>query len=606
MNGKTEIIPVFFSVDDRFVPYLYVTMTSLIKNASSRYTYHLHILYTELKEENKQTIYELTARNVEIFFDDCSDYLRAISEDLPIRDYYSKTTYFRLFIAEMYPDYDKVIYLDSDIIVLGDISDLYHHDIKDDILGACVDTVMELKETGLYSEKCLGISPYHYFNAGVLLINTDQFRKMEILDRFVRLLSLYEFVVAQDQDYLNVICKDRVTYLKSIWDIETCMPIKFTPDQYRIIHYNMANKPWHYPDCPAGEYFWKYAKLTPYYDFLQEKLASYTDEERLKDSKVIPSILSMCLEEVNRPDNFLRRLDKTRNPKRVAILEHISELERVGKFDIDCEDDPPTRMLKPGEVDYLRRRPSSKIKAKFAFSIASLFVKKMVKKKQLVIKGFEGLENLAGLKSGAVITCNHFSPLDSFAIQLAYEELHSKKGRFHKRKLYRVIREGNYTNFPGFYGFLMRNCDTLPLSSNLKVLKEFIVSTDYLLQEGNFVLFYPEQSLWWNYRKPKPLKKGAFSFASNNRVPVIPVFMTMKDTFEMDHDGYPVQEITVHFGKIIYPDPDYSPYENAEIMMKENERIWKEIYEKTYQMPLIYNTDKEELEREETLKRAQS
>lgn len=600
--NKKEIIPIFFSVDDRFVPYLVVTMTSILENINTKNDYEIHILYTDLKRENMEKIMKLTRKNFIIFFDDVTDYLRAISDKLPVRDYYSKTTYYRLFIADMFTDFDKVIYLDSDIVVLSDIADLYHHDIKDNIVGACVDTVMNLNECATYAEEALGISRYAYFNAGVLLINTIEFRKKEILDRFVRLLNIYNFIVAQDQDYLNVILKDHIYYLKGIWDVETCMPTSFKENEFKIIHYNMANKPWHYKDCPYSEYFWKYANMTEFASFLNEQLLNYSEEEKAKDSSVIPFILETCLKEAKKKDNYIGLLNSKRDPERVKIQEKIKQLEKEGKFDVDVENDPPSRMLMPNEVDYLRRGLFAKTKAKIAFSIARGYLTKMQKQKKIIIKDIKGLENIAHLDSGAIITCNHFSPFDSFAIQIAYEEMKPKKSFFKKRKFFRVIKEGNYTSFPGFYGYLMRNCNTLPLSSNFKTLRQFILSTDYLLQEGNLVLFYPEQSLWMNYRKPKPLKKGAFSFASNNRVPIVPVFITMKDSIEYVDNGYPVQEYTIHIGKLIYPDPDYSQSENATMMMEENYRIWKEIYESEYQIPLVYNTKEEIIENNEMLK----
>jgi len=602
MTKKDYIIPIFFSVDDNFVPYLVVTLTSIIKNSSSAYTYNIHVLYTDLKQSNKDIILKCANKNFNIEFDDVSEYLRAISNDLPVRDYYSKTTYYRLFIADMFPDYDKVIYLDSDTIVLADMADLYHHDIKDNIIGGCVDAIMDLPECAEYVEKGLGIDHLHYFNAGVLIINTEQFRKKEVLERFVRLLNIYNFIIAQDQDYLNVICKDNVTYLKGVWDIETCMPAKFEESEFKIIHYNMANKPWHYQDCPYGEYFWKYAKETQFYDQLQEELKNYSPKQKEIDAKVIPFILKSCLKEANNPNNYVAYLNSKRNPKRVEIQKKIEEFEYEGKFDVDVENDPPSRMLKPNEVDYLQKKLSSKLKAKFAFSIARAYLTKMIKQKKIIIKEVIGLENLTQLKTGAIITCNHFSPLDSFAIQVAYQRMHSKKSMFKKRKFYRVIREGNYTSFPGFYGFLMRHCNTLPLSSNFKTMKKFIAATDLLLEKGHFVLFYPEQSLWMNYRKPKPLKKGAYSFASKNRVPIVPVFITMKDTLRINKDdGYPIQEYTIHIGQLIYPDPDYSNSENATIMMEKNYKIWKDIYEKEYQMPLRYTTKQEIIETNEML-----
>lgn len=604
MSKKDELIPIFFAVDDSFASSLVIAMTSMIKNASTKYNYRVHIMCTDMSDAHREAISNLANKNFEIVFVDVSKYLLAISDKLPIRDYYSKTTYFRLFIADMFPEFDKAIYLDADLIVLGDISDFYHHDIGDNILGATQEAVMTLPDTKRYSEEVLGVPYEQYFNAGVLLINTDQFRKHNILEKFTSLLNQYNFVVAQDQDYLNVICKDHVKILKKIWNIETMLPMVEDVSDYRILHYIMANKPWHYEDAPFAEYFWNYAKMTPYYDEMKAACDAYTDEERKKDEKVIPFINEQCNRESDSKDNFRRQQLAKRDPERVRILNLIEEYEREGKFEVDVENDPPSRMLMENEVDYLQTKLSSKIKSKFAFSIARCYLNRIVKKKQLIIKDIIGLENVKNLTTGAVFTCNHFSPMDSFAIQMAYQRIGAKKGKMKKRKFYRVIREGNYTSFPGFYGFLMRHCDTLPLSSNFKTMRKFIKSVDEILQRGDFVLFYPEQSMWWNYRKPKPMKKGAFTFASNNRVPIIPVFITMKDSLEYkDSYGFPVQELTVHIGKPIQSDPDYSSSDNAERMMAENYEYWKKVYEDVYQRPLTYTTKKEIIEEHEVLSR---
>ena len=162
------------------------------------------------------------------------------------------------------------------------------------------------------------------------------------------------------------------------------------------------------------------------------------------------------------------------------------------------------------------------------------------------------------------------------------------------KKLYKVIREGNFTNFPGLYGFFFRNCDTLPLSSNTQTMIEFMKAVDTILQRGDFILIYPEQSLWWNYRKPKPLKLGAYRFASRNNVPVIPIFITMEDTDIIDDDGFPIQEYTVNIEKPIYPDEELSEKENAKLMLKENSEVWKKVHEEFYEKPLEYTTKKEE------------
>lgn len=135
---------------------------------------------------------------------------------------------------------------------------------------------------------------------------------------------------------------------------------------------------------------------------------------------------------------------------------------------------------------------------------------------------------------------------------------------------------------------LMRNCNTFPLSSNVKTMEKFMRSMDTVLKKGHFMLVYPEQSMWWNYRKPKPLKKGAFNFAVRSNVPVLPCFITMEDSNVIDSNGFFVQEYTVHIGEPIYPMPDRSRAQNIEYMRKKNFEMWKKIYEETYKEQLRY------------------
>jgi hypothetical protein len=273
-------------------------------------------------------------------------------------------------------------------------------------------------------------------------------------------------------------------------------------------------------------------------------------------------------------------------PDRLAVLERIAQLEREGKFDIDAEEDPPTLPLEPNQIDYLRKKPSSRAKVKLAYAIAEKFVDGLLKDGKLVIKEIKGMENLNNLDTGAILTCNHFNPFDCFTV----EQLFRLSGQRKKRQLFKVIREGNYTNFPGFYGFLFKNCNTLPLSQNKKTMYNFLKAVDTILQRGDFILIYPEQSLWWNYRKPKPLKNGAYKFAVKNQVPVLPIFITMEDGDVIEENGFPRQEYTVFIGKLIYPQAGLTERGQVAAMRDENFRVWKEIYESFYGVQLEYTT----------------
>ena len=586
---RNKVVPVFFAADNKYVKFMMVTMKSIIENASQKYQYKLYVLHTDISEENQKMVKRLEVSNCSITFVDVREELGKIEKKLSLRDYYTATTYYRVFIADMFPEYEKVIYVDSDTIIREDISNLYQYNLGKNYIGAVRDQlVVQTDVYGDYVEKVLGISRGAYFNAGVVLINCEQLRKVNMLKQFIELLKTYSFVVAQDQDYLNILCKDRVLWLDPRWNVQMPGTIPCEEEKAKLVHYNLAAKPWHYKDCRMGEYFWEYARNTENYQQLQLILENYTKEDEQKDKRHGDNLQNLAVAEIHNLNNYCNMFGCSEPIKltRPEVLRRIEQYERAGIFDKDVEDDPQGRELMPYEVDYLRKSMRSKIRTRYAFKIAHWFVGVLIRKKQFVLKEIKGIENFKCLESGAIITCNHFNAFDSFAMQLAYEQANMRG-----RKLFRVISEANYTAFPGFYGFLMRNCNTLPLSSNRLTMKKFMLAINRILQKGHFILIYPEQSMWWNYRKPKPLKKGAFTFAASNKVPVLPCFITMEDTDVMDADGYPVQAYTIHVAPPIYPDKEKNKAENTVMMMQKNYEIWKDIYEKTYGIPLRYSCD---------------
>ena len=204
----------------------------------------------------------------------------------------------------------------------------------------------------------------------------------------------------------------------------------------------------------------------------------------------------------------------------------------------------------------------------------------------MILKEVKGLENYVEMKrKGAIITCNHFNAMDNFAVYKAIEK------HVYHRELVKVCREGNYTNFPGFYGFLFKHCNTLPLSSVASTMKNFMHAVKTYLAQGRQILIYPEQAMWWNYRKPRPLTSGAFKMAAENNVPVIPFFITMQDSGIVDSDGFFVQEYTVNILKPIFPKEELSVRQNAEFMKNENYSVWKKVYEEFYGIPLVYSEE---------------
>ena len=278
-----------------------------------------------------------------------------------------------------------------------------------------------------------------------------------------------------------------------------------------------------------------------------------------------------------------------KSQERLDILKKIEELERTEQWDVDVENDPPFTELLPHQVDYLDKKWTSKIKTSIGNMMGKKFFEKMIKNNKLIIKDVKGIENYLAVEGGALLTCNHFNMCDNYAVHRVLFPYLSKKKTF-----YKIIREGNYTGFKGLIGFLFRNANTLPLSSNTDTMKNFMRAIKVLLERGEKILIYPEQAMWWNYKKPRPCKDGAFKLAVNNNKPIIPCFITMEDSEYVGPDGFNIQAYTVNFMPPIYPNPEFNRKENVEYMKNKNFECWKECYEKTYGIPLEYLTKKDE------------
>lgn len=596
INKKRKQIPIFFAVDDAYTPFLAVAIQSMLDHSKKENQYVIKVLYTDISDENQMKIKKYERENVSIEFVDLNYYIDKVKDKLYTRDYYSKTTYFRLFIPELYPQYDKAIYLDSDITILTDIADLYNIDIGNNLVaGAPDDVIQNIEIFQEYAEKVVGVRSYkNYFNAGILLMNLDELRKFKFQEKFMYLLGTVKFSVAQDQDYLNRLCKGRVKLFDNTWNR---MPIGkdiIDRNELHLIHYNLAFKPWHFEDILYKEYFWEAAQKTEYFEQIQKIKENYSDDDKFKDMESDKALRKLAQKECDcvgddRIKDKNNKIEKSKD--RLAIIEKIEHLEKTGQFDKDPENDPPTIPLLPNDVDYLNEKISSRLKTRFANIVGERFLENIMRNQKLLIKDIKGIENLNSIKDGAVITCNHFNPFDAFAIEYVFR----KSELINNKRLYKVIREGNYTNFPGLYGFFFRNCDTLPLSSNNKTMIEFMKAADTILSRGDAILIYPEQSLWWNYKKPKPLKPGAFRIASRNNVPVVPIFITMEDSDIVGEDGFTIQRYTINIEKPIYPDSDLTEKENAKIMKEANYEVWKKVYEEFYKIPLMYTTDKENM-----------
>ena len=294
-------IPVFFAVDDNYVPFLAVTLESLVAKISKENFYEIRVLYTHLNDEHQKALKKYERENLSIEFVDLNERIDKIANKLYTRDYFSMTTYYRLFLPDLYPDLKKVLYLDSDTVLLDDVAKLYNIDLGTNLVGAIPDgAVASIKEFQDYVELVVGLKDYHhYFNAGILLMNLEELRNYRFQVKFMYLLDTVKFKVAQDQDYLNRLCKGRVTIIDNAWNT---MP-GANPDNRskspKLIHYNLSYKPWHLDNIPYEEYFWDFAWQTEFYDEIRKIKDNYTESQRQEDVQTGIRLVSLAAKEAD-------------------------------------------------------------------------------------------------------------------------------------------------------------------------------------------------------------------------------------------------------------------------------------------------------------------
>jgi 1-acyl-sn-glycerol-3-phosphate acyltransferase len=182
-----------------------------------------------------------------------------------------------------------------------------------------------------------------------------------------------------------------------------------------------------------------------------------------------------------------------------------------------------------------------------------------------------GKKNLKGLKS-AITTCNHVNKLDAIAIKKAL-------GR---RKFRVTVAEFNNLNCS--LGTYMRAFGIMPLSSDIKAMKNFNRSVSKMLDNKTFINFFAEQSEWWCYEKPRPVLPGAYHYAVNNNAPILPLFITFTKTGKYDENEIEKRKFHIHILKPIYPKKELSKKEDIEYLMKENMNAWIAKYEEFYKI----------------------
>ncbi|WP_225047764.1 glycosyltransferase family 8 protein [Lacticaseibacillus kribbianus] len=258
------MIPIFFSVDDNYVGPLTVALHSLAQHADPKREYQVYILTEHLTQPHRALLLAQATSNVHVDFASIGAQFKARIDDHgnTLRaDYFTLTIYFRLFIAELFPDLDRALYLDADTVVLADVAELFNTPLDGALVGAVSDPFMAANpETSNYAAQAIGLPVADYVNSGVLVMDLAAMREARFANAFLTLLNRYHFrSLAPDQDYLNAMTKNRLLHLDPAWNVQGEQPQIAQP---RLIHYNLFDKPWHYQGVPHEAEFWAAADDT--------------------------------------------------------------------------------------------------------------------------------------------------------------------------------------------------------------------------------------------------------------------------------------------------------------------------------------------------------
>ena len=294
------IVPVVFAADDNYVSQLTTTVYSAMKNADPSYFYDVVVLQRNIAWDKQERLRDFFKQfpNMSLRFTNVERELSG--HDLSTNNaHISIETYYRFLIQKLLPFYDKVLYLDSDIVINGDIAKLYNTDLQGKLLGAIRDidflanlNVKHGKRMG-YAKNVLKMkNPYDYFQAGVLVLNTKAMRERYTIRQWLTYASNPAFIY-NDQDVLNAHCEGEVLYLPWEWNVvHDCggrvgnLFVQAPNDIYdaymrsrnnpQIIHYAGFQKPWTDPDCDFASIYWRYARETPFYERLLKRVVKAT------------------------------------------------------------------------------------------------------------------------------------------------------------------------------------------------------------------------------------------------------------------------------------------------------------------------------------------
>lgn len=273
--------------DQNYCPYLAVTIQSIIDNGKLHKNYDIVVLSSGIAEWQKDLFYAMQTDNVSIRFFEMSNFMRQTGEMFYTSGHISESSYYRIFIPQIFKDYRKAAYLDCDMIVLTDIAEIFDIDLGSNIAGVVhdIDNFCYTPHRKEYIQNKLHMDYKDYFNAGMMVIDIKQAQTNQLTEKCLELLRTLKNPMFHDQTLLNAVCYQKVKFLEPGWNYQ--LHFKFFHDQNnqekdcpanyledhiqnyttaKILHYTAKPKPWENPCLEYSQVWWSCARKTPFYE----------------------------------------------------------------------------------------------------------------------------------------------------------------------------------------------------------------------------------------------------------------------------------------------------------------------------------------------------
>ena len=279
---KDNYVAIAMSSSDEYIPYLSVCLQSLVDNSSINNKYDIIIFSSAPESCRKQLIIDAyTRENISIRFYNPRKILDNVKLNIT-HSYFNEACYYRIAASEVLSEYQKIIFTDIDLIFKGDINELAQIDIGNAPIAACKEPIWEqfiqkkVKICGQnivdYTNNTLKLKDINtYYNTGVLVINVKKFKENNYFEKLKQLINENVFIY-QEQCALNKLLNHLTFKLDPIWNCEISPRFDSNILSAKIVHFLGGEKPWKNPDKKYTYIWWYYARRTPFYEILIQRL----------------------------------------------------------------------------------------------------------------------------------------------------------------------------------------------------------------------------------------------------------------------------------------------------------------------------------------------